>query len=115
MEPKNPSSSSDITKPGFNPGASSIGKAATSAHSAIEGAASRARPSIDRAASIAHDATDKLSGAASKATDWFNDKTSQVSEAEKKLMADTCKYVGENPLKALGMAVVAGAILARIL
>lgn len=108
---------SDVTAPGFDspPGASKIGKAASSAHSAIDEAARKAQPSIDKAASMAHSATDKASAAAAQASDWLTEKTAKMSDAEKKLVANTCKYVGENPLKSVGMAVVVGALLARIL
>lgn len=86
----------------------SVKAAAASAHSAIDSAAARAKPAIDRAATMAHDA-------AVKTADWVNDKSGQLSASEKQMIGSVTKYVNSNPLKAVGMALAAGAVLARIL
>ena len=93
--------SADTTNP-------SIRSATLSAHSAIDSAAARARPAIDRAATVVHDAADKTAG-------WLDEKSVQLPDSEKKLIGIVTKYVNSNPLKAVGMALVAGAVLARIL
>lgn len=89
--------SADTTHP-------SIRSATLSAHSAIDSAADKARPAVDRAATVAHDA-------AVKTADWLSDKSVQLSVSEKKLI----EYVNSNPLKAVGLALLAGAVIARIL
>jgi ElaB/YqjD/DUF883 family membrane-anchored ribosome-binding protein len=38
-----------------------------------------------------------------------------VDAAQKKLAADTCSYVKADPLKAIGIAVVAGVLLGRFI
>ena len=38
-----------------------------------------------------------------------------LNAAQKKLVADTCSYVSANPLKSVGIAVVAGFLLGRII
>lgn len=86
----------------------SVSAASASAHAAIDSAAARAKPAIDRAATMAHDA-------AMKTADWVNDKSGQLSESEKQMIEKVTKYVRSNPLKAVGMALAAGAVLARIL
>ena len=93
--------SADTTNP-------SINSAALNAHAAIDSAAAKAKPALVKAATMAHDATDKTA-------DWLNEKTAQLSESEKKLIGNVTSYVNSNPLKAVDMAVVAGALLARIL
>jgi len=89
--------SADTTNP-------AIRSATISTHAAIDSAAAKAKPALEKAASMAHDAADKTAG-------WLDEKGAQLSESEKKLI----NYVNDNPLKAVGMAVVAGALLARII
>lgn len=86
----------------------SIRSATLSAHSAIDSAAAKAKPAVDKAATMAHDAADKTAG-------WIDEKSVQLSDSEKKLIENVTGYVNSNPLKAVGMALVAGAVLARIL
>lgn len=86
----------------------SIRSATLSTHFAIDSAAAKARPAEDRAATVAHDA-------ALKTADWLNDKSAQLSGSEKNVIENVTEYVNSNPLKAVGMALVAGAVIARIL
>jgi ElaB/YqjD/DUF883 family membrane-anchored ribosome-binding protein len=98
----------------FNPGSTTpsstsvLSSASSSAHSAIDSAAAKAKPAVDRAASTAHEI-------AGKTSDWLNDKANHLSDSEKKLIENVAKYVDANPLKAVGIALVAGAVIARIL
>jgi ElaB/YqjD/DUF883 family membrane-anchored ribosome-binding protein len=96
-------------------GASSLGKAGSSVHSAIDEAARRAGPAIDRAATLAHDAADRVSAVGSQTVDWMSEQRDQLSAAQKKLVDDTCAYVSANPLKSVAMAVAAGYVISRIL
>jgi len=98
-----------------------LGKSSASAHAAVDsmaGAADeavrKAKPAIDRVAAVAHQAVDKAAGAAAPAADWLSQQGENLSATQKKLLEDTCKYVSANPLKALGIAVVAGFLLSRI-
>jgi len=97
-------------------------KASASAHSAVDSiagaadeAARKARPAIDRVAAIAHQAVDTAADAARPTADWLAGQGESLKATQKKLVADTCSYVSANPLKSVGIAVVAGFLLSRII
>ena len=99
-----------------------VNKASSSAHAAVDsfaGAADeavrKAKPAIDKVTAMAHQAVDKAAGAAVPAADWLAEKSESLDATQKKLVADTCSYVAANPLKAIGIAVVAGILLGRII
>jgi len=99
-----------------------VNKASSSAHAAVDsfaGAADeavrKAKPAIDKVTAMAHQAVDKAAGAAVPAADWLAEKSGSFDATQKKLVADTCSYVAANPLKAIGIAVVAGLLLGRII
>ena len=64
---------------------------------------------------MAHQAVDKAAGAAAPTADWLTEQGESLNATQKKLVADTCSYVSANPLKAVGIAVVAGFLLSRII
>jgi len=104
--------------PSFTEG--SLTKASSSAHAAVNAlagaadeAARKAKPAIDRVAAMAHQAVDKATGAVAPTADWLSEQGESINATQKKLVADTCSYVSANPLKALGIAVVAGFLLSR--
>ena len=97
-------------------------KASSSAHAAVNsiaGAADemtrKAKPAIDRVAAMAHQAVDKAAGAAAPTADWLAEQGESLNATQKKLVTDTCSYVSANPLKAVGIAVVAGFLLGRFM
>jgi len=99
-----------------------LNKASSSAHSAIDSfanaadeAARKTKPKIDKVASMAHDVVDKAAGAAANTADKLAARTESLDAAQRKLVSDTCSYVSANPLKSVGIAVLAGFVLARIL
>ncbi len=105
---------------GYNDGA--LHSASSSAHSAVSSAAAaaedavrKAKPAIDRAAAMAHQAVDSAAGAAAPTAEWLAGQGESLKAAQKKLMDDTCSYVSANPLKSVGIAVVAGFVLSRII
>ena len=53
--------------------------------------------------------------AAGEKAEWLAERGTSLSTSQKKLVADTCSYVSENPLKSVGIAVLAGFLLSRIL
>jgi ElaB/YqjD/DUF883 family membrane-anchored ribosome-binding protein len=98
-----------------------LNKASSSAHAAVDSiagaadeAARKAKPVIDKVAAKAHRAVDKAAGAAVPAADWLAEKGESLEATQKKLIADTCAYVSANPLKAIGIALVAGIVISRI-
>ena len=99
-----------------------LNKASSSAHAAVNSiagaadeAARKAKPAIDRVAAMAHQAVDKAAGAAAPTADWLAEQGDSLNATQKKLVADTCSYVSANPLKAIGIALVAGFLLGRII
>jgi ElaB/YqjD/DUF883 family membrane-anchored ribosome-binding protein len=97
-------------------------KASSSAHAVVNSmagaageAALKARPAIDRVAAMAHQAVDTAAGAAVPTADWLAEHGESLKATQKKLVADTCSYVSANPLKSIGIAVVAGFLLSRII
>ena len=120
----------ETTAPGNMPSTSglsnntegSLNKASSSAHAAVNSiagaadeAARTAKPAIDRVAAMAHQAVDKAAGAAAPTADWPAEQGESLNTTQKKLVADTCDYISANPLKAVGIAVVAGFLLSRII
>lgn len=102
-------------------GDGTIGKVSLSAHAAVnsmadaaDDAARKAKPAIDRVAAMAHQAVDKTAGVAAPTADWLTEQGARLNATQHKLVADTCSYVSANPLKSLGIAVVAGFLLSRI-
>ncbi|HEV2008042.1 MAG TPA: hypothetical protein VGQ88_04890 [Burkholderiales bacterium] len=99
-----------------------LNKASSSAHAAVDSiagaadeAARKAKPAIDRVAAMAHQAVDKAAGAAAPTADWLAEQGESLNATQKKLVSDACSYVSANPLKAVGIAVVAGFLLSRII
>ncbi len=99
-----------------------LSKATSGAHAAVNsiaGAADemthKAKPAIDRVAAMAHQAVDRAAGAATPTAEWLAEQGDSLHATQKSVVADTCSYVSANPLKAVGIAVVAGFLLSRIL
>lgn len=97
-------------------------KASSSAHAAVnsiagaaDDAARKAKPAIDQVAAMAHHAVDTAAGAAAPTADWLSEQGECLMAAQKKRVADTRSYVSANPLKSVGIAVVAGFLLSRII
>lgn len=97
-----------------------LGQASSSVHGVVDSvamaadeAARKARPTIDRAAAMAHQAVDQAASAVAPAADWLAGQGDSLNATQKKLMSDTCSYVSANPLKSVGMAVLAGFLISR--
>jgi ElaB/YqjD/DUF883 family membrane-anchored ribosome-binding protein len=101
-------------------GEAALHKASAGAHATVDSiagaadeAARKARPAIDRVAAMAHHAVDTAAGAVAPTADWLAERGESLNATQKKLMADTCSYISANPLKSIGMAVVAGYLISR--
>jgi ElaB/YqjD/DUF883 family membrane-anchored ribosome-binding protein len=99
-----------------------VNKASLSAHAVVNSiafaadeAASKAKPAIDQVAAMAHQAVDKAAGAAAPTVDWLNQQGASINASQKQLVVNTRSYVSANPLKAIGMAVVAGCVIGRLI
>jgi len=91
-----------------------IDRAASGAHGAVDQAAGKVRPAIDRAAQFAHHAVDKAADTAAPAAEWVSEKTESLRVTQKKVLDETCNYVSENPLKAIGIAAAIGFVIGRL-
>jgi ElaB/YqjD/DUF883 family membrane-anchored ribosome-binding protein len=78
------------------------------------GSTSTPKNAIKRVAGMAHEAVDKAAGAAAPTADWLAERGDTLNAKKNKLAADACNYVTAHPLKAVGIAVVAGALLGRV-
>ncbi|ESS73572.1 hypothetical protein MGMO_16c00060 [Methyloglobulus morosus KoM1] len=69
----------------------------------------------DKASQFAHEAGEKIANASTQAADALSEKGEQLKNAEQRLMRHCCSYVKDNPATSLGIAVVAGFLLSRLL
>ena len=99
-----------------------LNKASSSAHAAVNSiagaadeAVGKAKPAIDKVVAMAHQAVDKAARAAAPTTDWLTEQGESINATQKQLVADTRNYVSANPLKAVGIAMVAGFLLSRLI
>ena len=98
-----------------------ISKTTAGAHTAVnsiadaaDAAARKAKPVIDKVAAMAHQAVDKAAASAAPAVDWMGEKGESLNATQKKLVKDSCAYIGANPLLSVGMAVLAGFLISRM-
>ena len=99
-----------------------VNKASLSVHAVVnslagaaEQAARKANPAINQVAAMAHQAVDRAAGAAAPTADWLTEQGENINARQKQLVAQTRDYVSTNPLKAVGIAVVAGFLLSRLI
>ena len=85
------------------PDRSTVDRAAQSAHEAIDRVAAKAGPALD-----------KVRATVAGTKDTLRAKADQLSELEDQWLATTRDYVRENPLTAVAIGVVVGAVLARL-
>jgi ElaB/YqjD/DUF883 family membrane-anchored ribosome-binding protein len=77
--------------------------------------AEQTQSGIQRAKSSAHQAVDRIADSASQAAERIGVKADQMKEWQQMLIQDCSQYVREKPLQSLGIAVVSGFILSRVL
>ncbi len=80
----------------------------------VERVAQTAHEAIDRVAAKAAPAVEKWRASAAGAADTLQGKADRFVEMEDRWIESTRAYVRENPLTALGIAVVAGLVLSRL-
>ncbi|MFZ1537967.1 MAG: hypothetical protein WAT23_11365 [Chromatiaceae bacterium] len=68
-----------------------------------------------RMASGAHEAVDKMAGAASHAAKAVDEQGEQLRDLQVEWLDKSRTYIRDNPVKALGIAVVGGFLLSRLL
>jgi ElaB/YqjD/DUF883 family membrane-anchored ribosome-binding protein len=97
-------------------------KASARAHDAVdssadaaEAAASKIPPAIEQIAHKAHQAVDSAVEAATPTAEWLSEHGEELQASQKRLVSDACNYVSAHPIKSLGIAVLTGYVLGRIL
>lgn len=89
--------------------------AVNSAAEAADGAARKAKPAIDQVVAMAHQVVDKAAASAAPAADWLGEQGESLDATQKKLVTDTSAYIAANPLMSVGLAVLAGFLISRII
>jgi len=74
-----------------------------------------ADPMVDRLASGAREAVDKMADVAAQAGKTLDEKGEQLRELQVEWLDKSRAYVRDNPVKALGIAVVGSFLLSRLL
>jgi len=77
--------------------------------------ADAADPVVVRMASGAHEVVDKMAGMAAHAAEAVDEKGGQLRELQVEWMDKSRTYIRDNPVKALGIAIVGGFLLSRLL
>ena len=77
--------------------------------------ADAAGPAVDRLASGAHEAVDKMADAVAQAAETLDVKGEQLKDLQVRWLENSRAYVRDNPVKALGIALVGGFLLSRLL
>ena len=89
--------------------------AARAAADAADIAARKAMPAIDQVAAMAHQAVDKAAASAAPAVDWIGEQGESLNATQKKLVSDASAYMAANPLMSVGVAVLAGFVISRVI
>lgn len=69
----------------------------------------------DKAANLAHETFDNIASATHQAVEALGEKGEQLQNAEQHLMKNCRSYVRDNPITTIGIAVVSGFLLSRLL
>lgn len=78
-------------------------------------AVAKVRPMMDRVSKMASEAADKAYEMKGQAKDWIGSNAEVVSAKQKEMVEDASKYIAANPLKAIGIAVVAALVVGRLM
>jgi len=70
---------------------------------------------VDRMASGAHEAVDKMADVVTQATEALDVKGEQLKDFQAQWLENSRVYIRDNPMKSLGIAVVGGFLLSRLL
>ena len=82
---------------------------------AADGAARKAKPALDQVAAMAHQVVEKAAASAAPAADWLGEQGESLNAKQKKLVTDTSAYIAANPLMSVGVAVLAGFLISRMI
>jgi len=91
-----------------------IGKTADSAHEAVDKLARAAAPVIDRLAASAHQAVDRIASSGTPAAEWIEGNVRRVKESPERIFGDAKQRIMDNPMIALGAAILAGILISEL-
>ncbi len=120
---ENPARTDFPTTPGSpSTGDGALARVASTVHGAVDkvaiaadDAVRNAKPAIDRVAAIAHRTVDKATSAAAPTVEWMSAKGDDLSARGTLLIDDTSKLVAANPMKSIGLALIVGLLIGRIM
>ena len=78
-------------------------------------AVAKAKPVIDRISTMASTAADKAYDMKAQAKDWVAEHGDQLSAKQKQLVDEASGYISANPLKSIGVAVLAALVVGRLM
>jgi ElaB/YqjD/DUF883 family membrane-anchored ribosome-binding protein len=101
------------------PVGATLSQAAQEAREIVDKVAGRAdeaaRKAIPAAKEFAHKAVDNVASGAASASEWLDKNAGDLDAAQEKLVDDAREYIRANPLKSVGIALVAGFLISRML
>lgn len=104
--------SENFTNRPIHPGGGNSGSAgaADTAHKVVDSAGS----TVDRMTSGVHEAVDRTADMAAQAAETLGVKGEQLKVLQEQWLANGSAYIRDNPVKALGIAIVGGFLLSRL-
>ena len=107
---------------GVAPADSALSRAAVGIHGAVDklarvadDAASNVKPGIDHAASLAHDAVNRVADVARPTAEWMREHGDSMTATRLRMTAEAGKYVTANPFKSIGIALLVGLLMSRLI
>lgn len=92
-----------------------VGRVSEGAHRRIDSLADAAEPAVASISEGAHTVVDKMAGAATQAARTVEASGQQLKETQERVAQVTSKYMQDNPVTSLAIAVGAGFLLSRLL
>lgn len=109
-----PPASSDHT----TPASAALNKAAQDAREMVDKIAGAvdeaARKAIPAAAQVARNAVDSVAASAAPAAAWLDDHADELNATHEALLTDARRYIRENPLQSVAIALTVGFLINRI-
>lgn len=100
------------------PAGAALNKAAQDAREIVDRVASAAdeavRKAIPTAAQFAHKAVDSVAAGAAPSAAWLDEHAGDLNATQEKLLEDARRYIRENPLKSVGIALAVGFLISRM-
>lgn len=116
MKPMTPSSAATVSDRTPSTGAV-LSKAAQDARETIDKISSlmdeATRKALPAATQFAHRTVDRVAAGAAPAAAWLDEHADEINTAQAKLIDDARKYIRENPLTSVGIALAIGFLISR--